>query len=85
MRVLEVDATTFERLADVALAAGEPTACIDAAAAYTGDLLPDAVYEEWTIPRRERLRLRQTELLRCGALGPDWWSSNARTRRPIES
>ena len=61
---VEIDATRFERLAGAALAAGEPTACIDAAAAYAGDLLPDAVYEDWAIPRREGLRLRQIELLR---------------------
>ena len=35
-----------------------------AASAYTGDLLPEALYEEWTQAPRERLRSRYVELLR---------------------
>ena len=44
-------------------------AAYDAAAEadlYTGPLLPDSLYEDWTQVPRERLRARQVELLRDG-------------------
>ena len=47
-----------------ALAGGDAAACAAAASAYGGDLLPEALYEEWTQAPRERLRSRYVELLR---------------------
>jgi DNA-binding SARP family transcriptional activator len=63
-RSVETDAARFEARADAALAGGEATRCAAAASAYTGDLLPEALYEEWTQAPRERLRSRYVELLR---------------------
>ncbi len=63
-RELHVDVAQFEQQAAAALADGSPAACRRAAAAYTGDLLPEARYEAWTEPRRAHLRLRQVALLR---------------------
>jgi DNA-binding SARP family transcriptional activator len=54
---IETDVARFE-----AAAAGDDPAA--AAALYTGDLLPDAPYEEWTQAPRERLRALYLDLLR---------------------
>jgi DNA-binding SARP family transcriptional activator len=64
-RPIETDARHFEAQCNVALAGGDAAACAAAASAYTGDLLPEALYEEWTQAPRERLRSRYLELLRC--------------------
>jgi DNA-binding SARP family transcriptional activator/tetratricopeptide (TPR) repeat protein len=61
---VSTDVDRFERLSDVALRSGDPQACGEAAAACHGDLLPGALYEEWTSSRREHLRARRVELLR---------------------
>jgi DNA-binding SARP family transcriptional activator len=63
---VETDVECFERMAAAALRSRGQAACDEAAAAYTGVLLPDSLYEEWTIGRRDRLRSRQVELLRLG-------------------
>jgi DNA-binding SARP family transcriptional activator len=63
-RSVETDAGHFEAQARVALAGGGAAACAVAASAYTGDLLPGALYEEWTQAARERLRSGYVELLR---------------------
>ena len=63
-RPVETDAGQFEAQSRAALAGGDATACAAAASAYTGDLLPEALYEEWTQAPRERLRSRYVELLR---------------------
>jgi DNA-binding SARP family transcriptional activator/tetratricopeptide (TPR) repeat protein len=63
---VETDAARFEAQAHAALAGGDAAACTAAAAAYTGDLLPEGLYEEWTQAPRERLRSRWVELLRRG-------------------
>lgn len=63
-RPVQIDAETFERAAEVALARRDPAACAEAAARYPGDLLPGARYEAWTEGPRERLRARHLELLR---------------------
>jgi DNA-binding SARP family transcriptional activator/tetratricopeptide (TPR) repeat protein len=63
-RPVETDAGHFEAQARAALAGGDAAACAAAASAYTGDLLPEALYEEWTQAPRERLRSRYVELLR---------------------
>ncbi len=66
-KAVEVDAARFERLADAALADGDPAACAEAAAAYGGELLPGSRYEPWTEATRHRLRSRYLELLRASA------------------
>ena len=63
-RQVETDAGRFEAQGRAALAGGDAAACAAAASAYTGDLLPEALYEEWTQAPRERLRSRYVELLR---------------------
>ncbi|HSE71369.1 MAG TPA: AAA family ATPase [Nocardioidaceae bacterium] len=60
-----VDVADFERAADAAREYADPEAAATAAALYPGTLLPDDVYEPWTEAARERLRLRQLELLRA--------------------
>ncbi len=59
-----IDVAEFERAAAAARSDGSPRAAGDAVARYTGDLLPDDLYEPWTEEPRERLRLRYLELLR---------------------
>ena len=63
-RPVETDAGHFDALGGAAVASGDAAACAAAASAYTGDLLPEAPYEEWTQAPRERLRSRYVELLR---------------------
>jgi DNA-binding SARP family transcriptional activator len=60
-----VDVDRFERETGVALGARDQGGCASAASLYTGELLPEDRYEEWTQPARERLRLLHVELLRC--------------------
>jgi len=64
-RPVVVDALRFEQRADAALARRDPADCADAAATYTGDLLPGARFEPWAEATRERLRERQLQLLRA--------------------
>jgi DNA-binding SARP family transcriptional activator len=63
-RPVETDAGHFEAQGRAALAGGDAAACAAAASAYSGDLLPGALYEEWTQAPRERLRSEHVELLR---------------------
>lgn len=63
-RPVVVDALRFEQRANAALAQRDPADCADAAASYTGDLLPGARFEAWAEAARERLRERQVQLLR---------------------
>ncbi|CAA9435330.1 MAG: hypothetical protein AVDCRST_MAG66-3544, partial [uncultured Pseudonocardia sp.] len=65
----EIDVEVFERAADAALRGDDPAACRKAAALCTGDLLPDALYADWTREQRARLQSRLRELLRRGG---DW-------------
>ncbi|MGH9000450.1 MAG: AfsR/SARP family transcriptional regulator [Acidimicrobiia bacterium] len=58
------DVERFECAAMAALRAGDPEACAAAAALGTGELLPDALYEEWTHARREQLARMRVDLLR---------------------
>eukprot|EP01136_Pigoraptor_vietnamica_P021725 Opistho-1_new@72141 len=64
-RPVVVDALRFEQRADAALVLCDPADCADAAATYTGDLLPGARFEPWAEATRERLRARQLQLLRA--------------------
>jgi DNA-binding SARP family transcriptional activator len=60
------DAERFEADAAAALADGRAERCAAVADTYAGDLLPEAIYEDWTQEAREHLRSRQAELLRRG-------------------
>jgi DNA-binding SARP family transcriptional activator len=64
-RPVVVDAQRFEQRADAAIARRDPADCADAAATYTGDLLPGARFEPWAEATRERLRERHLQLLRA--------------------
>ena len=61
---IETDAACFERKAGAALRSRDGVACAVAASEYSGDLLPDSLYEEWTQTRRRQLRSLYVELLR---------------------
>ena len=63
-REIETDVERFEAEARSALADNDPAASTAAAASYTGDLLPEARYEEWAQAPRQRLREEFIELLR---------------------
>jgi DNA-binding SARP family transcriptional activator len=63
--VVEVDVERFESEAGRVLGTADSRACTSAAALYTGELLPEDRYEEWTQPARERLHLLFAALLRC--------------------
>ena len=63
---VRVDAATFATAAIAALDAGRDPGAIDAALdLYTGDLLPEELYSEWTVSRREELRHLYIQLLRA--------------------
>jgi hypothetical protein len=59
-----VDAVGFQAAAEAALQARDPALAAGAADAYTGELLPEDVYEPWTEAVRERLRLLHLDVLR---------------------
>ncbi len=61
---VETDVERFESQARKALAGDDPAACAEVAASYPGELLPEALYEDWTQAPRERLRSLHVELLR---------------------
>ena len=60
---LWIDAEEFERRAEVATKRGKTDAGEEALALYTGDLLVENPYEEWTTVRREQLRAIHQDLL----------------------
>ncbi|HVE75042.1 MAG TPA: AAA family ATPase, partial [Mycobacteriales bacterium] len=62
---VETDVACFECSAKEALSSQDRAACADAASTYTGVLLPESLYEEWTQARRDRLRSLHVELLRA--------------------
>ena len=59
-----IDVDHFEALASTARMSCGPQELREAIDAYTGELLPDDVYESWTSAARERLRVQYGELLR---------------------
>jgi DNA-binding SARP family transcriptional activator/predicted negative regulator of RcsB-dependent stress response len=61
---VSVDALDFAVLADDALASGGVAEAAKAAQAYPGPLLPDDVYETWTVAHRDRLEFAYLRLLR---------------------
>jgi len=58
-----LDAIAFARQATAALASRDVAACRAALALYDGDYLPDDLYEEWAVARRENLREQYIALL----------------------
>ena len=60
----EVDVDRFRRLAAAAVRSGDPADAAAAADACTGELLPDARYEEWAQAPREQVRALHVEVLR---------------------
>ncbi len=60
-----VDVERFEREGERALGAADAGSCASVASEYTGGLLPEDRYEEWTLTARERLHLLYAALLRC--------------------
>jgi predicted ATPase/DNA-binding SARP family transcriptional activator len=58
-----LDANAFERAAAPALAGGDAGACRTALALYGGAYLPDDLYDEWAVMRREELSQQYLALL----------------------
>jgi DNA-binding SARP family transcriptional activator len=65
---VETDVGLFEAASGRALETTDAAKCRNAADLYRGDLLPDDIYESWTIEPRARLRRRYLDVLRAGAL-----------------
>ena len=64
-RAVSTDLGEFEAAAREALEADDAERCERALSGYSGELLPDARYEEWTQAPRERVRTQYVELLRA--------------------
>lgn len=65
---VESDAERFEAAARRALDVGDRAMCRAAVDLYRGELLPDDVYESWSVEPRARQRRRYLEVLRAGGL-----------------
>lgn len=65
---VESDVERFEAAAQRALDVGDRAMCRAAVDLYRGELLPDDVYESWSVEPRARQRRRYLEVLRAGAL-----------------
>jgi DNA-binding SARP family transcriptional activator len=65
---VDTDFERFEAASRRALETGNAAICRDAADLYRGDLLPNDLYESWTVEPRARLRRRSLDVLRAGAL-----------------
>ena len=65
---VESDVERFEATAQQGLDLGDRAMCRAAADLYRGELLPDDVYESWSVEPRARLRRRYLEVLGAGAL-----------------
>jgi DNA-binding SARP family transcriptional activator len=62
---VQVDSLLFELQARAALASHDTPACARLASQYGGDLLPSALYEDWSVLPRERLHSCFVALLRA--------------------
>jgi predicted ATPase/DNA-binding SARP family transcriptional activator len=60
---VDTDVADFRRLAANAFATGDPTDLTAAIEAYTGDLLPEDRFEDWSVGPREDLRHTWRDLL----------------------
>ena len=65
---VDTDIERFEAAATAALNEGDAAGCRGAAHLYRGDLLPDDIYETWTVEPRGQLRRRYLDVLRAGGL-----------------
>lgn len=65
---VSTDVSAFLAAADEALARDDPVACRDAAARYSGELLPDDPYAEWCAAEREHVRSVFHDVLAGGRL-----------------
>jgi DNA-binding SARP family transcriptional activator len=65
---VDTDVERFEAASRRALETGDVAMCRDAADLYRGDLLPNDLYESWTVEPRARARRRYLDVLRAGAL-----------------
>jgi DNA-binding SARP family transcriptional activator len=65
---VDTDVERFEAASKRALETGDAAICRDAADLYRGDLLPNDLYESWTVEPRSRVRRRYLDVLRAGAL-----------------
>lgn len=65
---VHIDVERFESPARRALTTDDSAACRDVVALYSGDLLPDDLYESWLAAPRRRLRQHYLDLLRNGDL-----------------
>ncbi len=65
-RTVEIDVEDFARRAAEALAGDDPQRTASVLASYPGDLLPGALYDEWTQAPRRRLQQQVVDLLRHG-------------------
>jgi predicted ATPase/DNA-binding SARP family transcriptional activator len=63
MGTVWTDVEAFDLAAARAWRTSDPAAAVEAAASYSGDLLPEDVYEEWTESRRAALRASCLTLL----------------------
>ena len=69
---ISVDVVEFRALAEEALRAGEQVGLDSALAAWSGELLPEDLYEEWTLAtRRELQSLRRRLLVEAARLETD--------------
>ena len=62
-----LDAAAFDHAATAATTTRDLAGCRLARALYTGDYLPDMLYDDWVISRREELRQQYLVLLVIGA------------------
>lgn len=62
---LKTDVDAYVEAAAIAQHREDPCAYQAAVGFYSGDLLPEDRYEEWTVARREELRRLYHDLLRC--------------------
>jgi DNA-binding SARP family transcriptional activator len=67
----DVDAVAFDAAARAALVAGDQRACAEVAATWQGELLPGAIFEDWTQQQRRQLHDLQAALLRAAARWED--------------
>ena len=65
---VDTDFERFEAASRWGLETGDAAICRDAADLYRGDLLPNALYESWTVEPRARVRRHYLDVLRAGAL-----------------
>ena len=68
---VQIDVEEFESAARGALESGDTARCAEHARRFSGELLPEEPYEEWTVAARERVHRLYLDLLRAGELWAD--------------